>query len=283
MADGGRSRGGLGRGLGALIPVGVPGLVEVEVDQIGRNPQQPRQQIDPEELRELADSIRTHGLLQPLVVTQVAGEPDRYQLIAGERRLQAAKLAGMPRVPVLVREATPLESLELALVENLQRSDLTPLEAAAAYQRLVDDFGLTQEEIAAKVGKSRPSIANTIRLLALPDDVKQSLARGEITEGHARAILGLRDDREMRLTTDAVVRGKLSVRATEQLVRDRAEAKERREADHGAQEEIRAVEDALRAALGTRVSLTRRGEGGQLTIYFYSEEQLQVLYDLLVK
>lgn len=283
MADNGRSRGGLGRGLGALIPAGVSGLVEVEVDRVEPNPQQPRQQIDPEELQELADSIQAHGLLQPLVVTQVAGESGRFQLIAGERRLQAAKLAGLSRIPVLVREATPLESLELALVENLQRSDLTPLEAASAYQRLMDEFGLTQEEIAAKVGKSRPSVANTIRLLSLPDDVKASLARGEVTEGHARAILGLRDEGEMRAALATVVRDKLSVRSTEQLVRERAEARERREADRGAQEEIRAVEDALRAALGTRVSLTRRGEGGQLTIYFYSEEQLQVLYDLLVK
>ncbi len=288
MPEVGKNRGGLGRGLGALIPGDggpqAPGLSEVAVDLIAPNPRQPRQEMDPVELRELADSIREHGLLQPLVVTRVVGEGEaRYQLIAGERRLEAAKLAGLARVPVVVREATPQESLELALVENLQRSDLGPLEEAAAYQRLMEEFGLTQEQVAARVGKSRPTVTNALRLLGLPEDVKAALSRGEISEGHARALLGLRDEGDQRAALDEVVRNKLSVRSTEGLVRERNEARERRDSARAAQEEIRAVEDAFRAALGTRVTLVRRGEGGQLIIHFYSEEQLQALYDALVK
>ena len=284
MPDAGRGRGGLGRGLGALIPSAAPGVGEVEVDRIERNPRQPRQQMDPEELRELADSVREHGLLQPLVVTRLATEgEERYQVIAGERRLEAARLAGLDRVPVMVREVTPEETLELALVENLQRADLNPLEAAAAYQRLMGEFGLTQEQVATKVGKSRPAVANALRLLGLPEDVKAALARGEISEGHARALLGLPDEAERRSALAEVLQGRLSVRSTEEMVRRRDEARERRERSQSAQEEIRAVEDAFRAALGTRVTLVRRGEGGHLVIYFYSEEQLQALYDALVK
>ncbi len=283
MQDLGRGKGGLGRGLGALIPGGSAGGGEVEVDRIVPNPRQPRQQVDSAELRELADSIREHGLLQPLVVSRLAGDgPERFELIAGERRLAAARLAGLSRVPVVVREATAEQSLELALVENLQRSDLRPLEAAAAYQRLMDEFGLTQEQVAAKVGKSRPTVANAIRLLGLPDEVKAALGRGEISEGHARALLGLRDEGDQRQALGEVVGGRLSVRSTEELVRSRAEARQRRQDAHGARDEIRAVEDAFRAALGTRVTLVRRGEGGQLIIHFYSEEQLQALYDALV-
>lgn len=267
-----------------MIPASEPGSGEVEVSRIDRNPRQPRQQMDPDELRELADSIREHGLLQPLLVSRVAGEGgERYQLIAGERRLEGARLAGLTRVPVVVREATDEELLELALVENLQRSDLNPLEEAAAYQRLIEDFGLSQEQVAAKVGKSRPTVTNALRLLGLPDEVKAALARGEISEGHARALLGLREESDRKAALTDVVRERLSVRSTEDLVRKRNEAVERREAYRSGQEEIRAIEDAFRVALGTRVSLVRRGEGGQLIIHFYSEEQLQALYDALVK
>ena len=284
MPDAGRGRGGLGRGLGALIPSAAPGVGEVEVDRIERNPRQPRQRMSSEELRELADSIREHGLLQPLVVARLATEgEERYQLIAGERRLEAARLAGLDRVPVVIREVTPEETLELALVENLQRADLNPLEAAAAYQRLMDEFGLTQEQVAAKVGKSRPAVANALRLLGLPEDVKAALARGEVSEGHARALLGLRDEADRRAALGEVVEQKLSVRSTEELVRARNEARERRESARAARDDLRAIEDAFRAALGTRVTLVRRGEGGQLIIHFYSEEQLQALYDVLVK
>lgn len=284
MPDLVKGKGGLGRGLESLIPPGAAGAGEVEIDRVVRNPRQPRQQIAPESLQELADSIREHGVLQPVVVTRLAGDgPERYQLIAGERRLEAARLAGLARVPAVVREAGPEQELELALVENLQRADLSPLEEAAAYQRLMDEFGLTQEQVATKVGKSRPAVANVLRLLGLQPGVRVALARGEISEGHARALLGLRDEGEQRSLLDEVVAKRLSVRATEDLVRRKAEVREHQEAAGGAQAEIRAIEDSFRAALGTRVTLARRGEGGQLTIYFYSEEQLQALYDALVK
>jgi ParB family chromosome partitioning protein len=289
---GNRGLGGLGRGLGALIPSAAPAAsavppagspIEVPVEAIERNPRQPRLTMDPTALAELAASIREHGLLQPIVVSRRGGEPARYELIAGQRRLEASRLAGLTAVPVIFREATPEQSLELALVENIQRSDLNPLEEAAAYQQLMTEFGLTQEQVATKVGKSRSAVANSLRLLGLPDDVKAAVTRGEVSEGHARALLGLKDESDRRAALGEIVRDKLSVRSTEDLVRERAEARERRSAEKSVRDEIRALEDAFRTALGTRVSLVRRGEGGQLIIHFYSDEQLQALYEALVK
>jgi len=185
-------RRGLGKGLEALIPAAetpASGLVNVPLAAITRNPMQPRGELDPDALAELAASIREHGLIQPLVVTQQG--PERYQLIAGERRWQAAKAAGLATVPVIVKEATPQQVLELALVENIQRADLNPLEEAAAYRQLVEEFGLTQEQVAEQVGKSRVAVTNTLRLLRLPVEVQQALTDGTIHEGHARALLAL--------------------------------------------------------------------------------------------
>ena len=198
---------GLGKGLGALIPVSETGPTEVPTDVIAPNPLQPRQRIAPEALEELAASIREHGLIQPLIVSQASDtDAQRYQLIAGERRLEAAKLAGLIRVPVIIREATPQEMLELALVENIQRADLNPLEQATAYRHLMDDFGLTQEEVAERVGKSRVAVANSVRLLRLPDEIKSSLTQDQITEGHARAILALDEPDEQRKVCDSLSR-----------------------------------------------------------------------------
>ena len=187
MVNVAKVRAGLGRGLGALIPSGGRGVLEVDLARIKPNPRQPRQRIDAAGLGELAESIRLHGLLQPLVVARGDGDGD-YVLIAGERRLEAARLAGIERVPVVVREANPEEMLELALVENIQRADLGPREEAAAYHQLVSEFGLTQERVAARVGKSRAAVANSLRLLGLSDRVKAALWAGEITEGHGRAL-----------------------------------------------------------------------------------------------
>lgn len=298
MADSGKPKGGLGRGLGALIPSGErtatgpeTGSLEVEIDRIDRNPWQPRQELDSDKLRELAESIREHGVIQPLVVCRISvgdlagtnAKEERFQLVAGERRLEAARLAGLARVPVVVRSATPVNSLEIALVENLQRLDLGPLESAEAYHRLMVEFGLTQEQVSQRVGKSRPAVANALRLLGLPGEVKAAIRAGRISEGHARALLGLGDDAARREALGEVVDGKLSVRSTEELVRRRDDAAQRKEGERSGQDEIRSIEDAFRRSLGTRVSLIRRGEGGQLVIHFYSEEQLQSLYDLLVK
>ena len=215
-------KGGLGRGLGALIPqAGASGVDQVDIDLVTPNPEQPRELFDEEALDELAASIREHGVLQPLIVTRHTSDTGAttYGLIAGERRLHAARRAGLERIPVVVRETTPRGLLELALVENVQRADLGPLEEARAYRRLADEFGLAQEEIAGRVGKSRVAIANAMRLLGLPGPILDGLALGHITEGHARAILGLPDPKARGALYEEVVARGLSVRETEELAR----------------------------------------------------------------
>jgi ParB family chromosome partitioning protein len=261
----------------------------VDVERVRRgvaDPRQPRHRIDPEQLAELADSIREHGIIQPLVVTRKPapdGGAPRYQLIAGERRWEAAKRAGLLRVPVVVREAAGGALLELALVENVQREDLNPLEEATAYHELAEEFGLTQEQIGQRVGKSRFAIANTMRLLQLPAAVQQALLDGQLSEGHARAILGLRDREAQRELAEEVAQKGLSVRQTEELVRRAQEApaapspKGGRPADRQARE----LEDRFRRVLGTKVSVSRAKRGGKLVIYYYDEEQLQSIYERL--
>lgn len=271
-------RRGLGKGLEALIP-SAPGVAEIEVDSIVPNPRQPRQAMDPEALEELASSIREQGLVQPLVVAEV---PAGYQLLVGERRWRAAKLAGLDTVPAVVREVTPQQMVELALVENLQREDLNPLETATAYEQLVEDFGLTQQQVADRVGKSRATITNTLRLLKLPQKVKDALLKGQITEGHARTILSL-EGREAQLEVlQAILKGALNVRQTEEMVRRLVDRPRRKAASPEKPAALLALEDKLRQALGTKVSLTRGARGGRLVIYFYSEEELHNIYDLIV-
>jgi ParB family chromosome partitioning protein len=288
-----RPRGGLGRGLGALLPTSA-GLTELDVDAIQPNPRQPRQQVDPAQLEELASSIRAHGVLQPLVVRELPGAGGRrFELIAGERRWRAARLAGLARVPAVVKDVTPQATLELALVENIQRADLSPLEEALAYRQLIDEFGLTHETLAARLGKNRVTVTNTLRLLGLPEAVKSSLAAGEISEGHARALIALPDDEARVQALRQVKNLRLSVRQTEELVRRWGEVpagpsggRPARQSGDGAETrsmETRALEEQFRAALGTRVTLTRSRRGGKLTIHFYSDEELQGLYDLLVR
>jgi ParB family chromosome partitioning protein len=271
-------RRGLGKGLEALIPI-APGVTEVEVDSIVPNPRQPRRALDPEALQELAASIREQGLVQPLVVAEIEAG---YQLLVGERRWRAARLAGLEMVPVVVREATPQQMLELALVENLQREDLNPLEAAAAYQQLVEEFGMTQQQIADKVGKNRVTVTNTLRLLKLPDRVKETLLAEVINEGHARAMLRLSDERAQMRVLEAIIKRGLSVRQTEELVRRLVDEPEAKPKAPEKSPELRALEDRFRQALGTKVSLNRSKRGGKLVIYFYSQEELQAIYDLIV-
>ena len=290
---------GLGKGLGALIPVSETGPTEVPVDDIAPNPMQPRQDLDLEALEELAASIREHGLIQPLIVSQQRPEPrpepaegpaegvsgveaQPYQLIAGERRLEAAKLADLTRVPVIIREASPQEMLELALVENIQRADLNPLEQATAYRHLMDDFGLTQEQVAERVGKSRVAVANSVRLLRLPDEIKGSLAQGQITEGHARAMLALDGADGQRDVWKAIIGQGLNVRQTEELVRRLTAEPRPKRLGQPPSPETKALEDRFREALGTKVQLFRSKRGGRLVIHFYSEEDLQALCDLVV-
>ena len=276
---------GLGKGLDALIPGGGDkpareGVLLLRVDEIRPNPRQPRSQFAPEALEELAASIREHGVIQPLVV---ADAPDGagYVLIAGERRLQAAKLAGLARVPAVVREATEQQLLELALIENIQRADLNPLETAEAYRQLHEEFGLSHEEIARRVGKSRVAVSNTLRLLKLPQKVQEALLRGRITEGHARALLGLPSPEAQQAALATVESRGLTVRQTEELVRRLQGERPAPRPKPEPAPELRDLEARLEAALGTRVRLTHSRRGGTLTIYYYSDEELEALLERL--
>jgi ParB family chromosome partitioning protein len=249
-------------------------------------------------LRELAESIKEHGLIQPLIVTPAPDSTElapRYQLIAGERRWNAAKLAGLATVPVIVRGATPQEMLELALVENIQRADLNVLEEANAYQQLMTDFGLTQEQVAAKVGKNRTTITNALRLLKLSPEIQAALADESITEGHARAILTVEDAKQQKALLRQVIDGGLSVRQTEEAARrvnERPQTADRsRRSVVGGQRSAperempaatRALEDDFREALGTKVQVFRSRKGGKVVVHFYSEEELEAIYDKVV-
>jgi len=276
-----KSRRALGRGLDALIPATErkAGAAEVPIALVSPNPHQPRQSISEESLVELAASIREHGVIQPLVVTQIGNE---YQLIAGERRWRAAQLAGLTTVPAIVKETTPQQMLELALVENVQRADLNSLEEAGAYRQLMDEFGLTQEEVAERVGKSRTAVANTVRLLRLPDDIKAALASERISEGHARALLALPTARLQHQALAIIEQRDLNVRQTEALVRHmQAEPQEPAPKAELSPQDQDAV-DKFQARLGTRVNLVRGKQGGRVVIHFYSEEELQAIYEAIV-
>ena len=280
---------GLGKGLGALIPgseseeiIQSGGTTEISADLIIPNPHQPRQIQNTEELAELAASIREHGILQPLIVSK-EDLSEQYTLIAGERRLRAAKLAGLKNVPILIRQVTEQQQLELALIENVQRSDLMPLETAAAYQELTEAFNLSHEEIATRVGKSRVSVTNTIRLLKLPDTVKTALAEGKISEGHARALLALNSPQSQIAALNTILKNSLSVRQTEELVRNLGGKKTPRPTKPPTSPEIKAIEERLRNVLGTKVTLRHGKKGGSLVIHYYSNEELEALLEQITK
>jgi ParB family chromosome partitioning protein len=273
----------LGRGLSALIPQAVastPGPVEIPLDQIERNPHQPRTSFDEGGLVDLAASIEAHGVLQPILVTETV---DGYRLVAGERRLRAARMAGLERIPAVIRQAGEQDQLELALVENLQRTDLNAMEAARAYLQLRDLFGLTNEAIADRVGKARPTISNTMRLLDLEPAVQDAIEAGRISEGHGRAMLGLAPLAQREILALAIARG-LSVRQVEELARRLREdggSARTRTTPRPADAEIERVEDDLRRALGTKVRLSRSRRGGRIIIEWYSDEELGRLYERL--
>lgn len=271
---------GLGKGLDALIPGGEEapqgGPIFLPIEKICANPRQPRENIDPEGLADLVSSIREHGILQPLIVTRDE-EKDEYSLIAGERRLRAAQLAGLEQVPVIVRRVSEQLQLELALIENLQRSDLTPLETAEAYRQLVEDFGLQHDEVAARVGKSRAAVTNTLRLLKLPVEVQSALRAGKISEGHARALLGLNSTAAQLAALKAILDKELSVRKTEELVRKLLGERPERSSAAAHPPEIIALEERLRARLGTRVTVRHGKKGGSVVIHYYSDEELDAI------
>lgn len=277
------TRRGLGKGLDALIPRAMDqgGVEQIAVEAILPNPRQPRQTFDPAELEGLAASIREHGVLQPLIVTLEANS-DRYRLIAGERRLQAARMAGLGAVPVIVRSVNDQERLELALIENLQRTDLNPLEAAEGYRQLTEDFNLSHEEVAARVGKARTAVSNTLRLLKLGAPARQALTEGRISEGHARALLGLPTGQSQTAALGMVESRSLNVRQTEALVRRLVGERRPSRKTRPKSPEETDLEAQLRQALGTRVILRRSGKGGSLVIRFYSDEELNALLDRLL-
>jgi ParB family chromosome partitioning protein len=254
------------------------GIVRIAVEQIVRDPTQPRKTFDEAKLRELAESIRTQGVIQPILVRREGSE---YRLIAGERRWRAAQLAGLHEVPAVVRDVTPAEAFELALVENLQRTDLNPLEEAEGYRRLVQEFCLTQEQVGERVGRDRASVANALRLLQLPDAVKDLLASGALGMGHARALLGMVAGAELVKTAERIAREQLSVRETERIVRTSrtsTSAPVRKPAGSAA---ARAVVEDLQRRLGTKVRLEDRGGKGTLEIDFFSYEDLERILALL--
>ncbi len=280
-----RSSGGLGRGLSALIPVMADERPrDIAISEIRRNPLQPRQRFDEAELAGLAASIAEHGILQPVLVTQV---PGGYELVAGERRVRAAESAGLTRVPAVIRTVGHQEKLALALVENLQRSDLNAIDEAHAFRRLSDEFGLTQEQIAARVGRSRPAITNTLRLLDSSPAVQSAIGDGSITEGHGRAIASLPDHASQDQLLAIVIARGLSVRQTEALARagraspargSRASSPSRTDRRDA---EVDRLETGLRTALGTKVTVTPARRGGRITIEYYDADDLGRIYDRL--
>jgi len=287
----------LGKGLSALIP-DVPesaapprAALDVDIDLLAPNDYQPRLNVDDERLQELARSIKTNGVIQPIVVrrlTSSEGTTPHYQIIAGERRWRAAQIAGLQKVPVAIKEIGEGEAkrrLEMALIENVQREDLNPIEEAQAYQRLADEFGLRQEEIAAQVGKDRSSVANTLRLLRLPDEVRAEVASGRLSMGHARAIVSLADAADQRRIARDVVARNLSVRETEAIVKktsDPGTPPESTKKTAVKDVHTRAAEEQLRLTLGTTVEIKRRGKGGQVEIAFANEDELQRIYEYLM-
>jgi len=280
----------LGKGLSALIPDAPEPAraapVEADVDRLTPNEFQPRAQVDDARLQELAQSIKANGVIQPIVVRRIG---DRFQIIAGERRWRAAKLAGLLRVPVVVRDVAPGQEktlLEMALIENIQREALNPIDEALAYRRLADEFQLRQEDIASAVGKDRASVANYVRLLKLPDEVRTEVASGRLSMGHARTLLSLTDEADQRRMAREVIARSLSVRETESLVKKIGEG--------GAAERVagvpkpvdvhtRAAEDRLKLLLGTRVRIVRNGARGRIEIDFVSEEELIRIYEQLTE
>jgi ParB family chromosome partitioning protein len=284
----------LGTGLSSLIPnklnkSNIPlkkenfassdNIVKIPIESVVPNPNQPRLYFSEDNLKELSESIKEHGVIQPVIVTRVSDT--RYELIAGERRLQASKLAGLKEIPAIIRLATSREKLELALVENIQRYNLNPIEEAKAYRKLQNDFGLTQEEIAKKTGKSRSAIANITRLLELPVEIQKGIIEKKITEGHARAILALENSEKQRALYELIIRNGLTVRAAESKIKEITVHAHRRKILKRNDPYIQDLEDRIQQKLGTKVKISKRGKSGKITIDFYSEEDFKKIIKLL--
>lgn len=268
----------LGRGLSALIPDAddEDGAREVELGLIKPNPYQPRTEFDDQKLEELARSIEEHGVIQPIIVRK---KDDGYELVAGERRWRAAKKAGISKIPAIVKEYSDSQMLEIALLENLQREDLNPIEEATAYKQLIEDLGITQEALSKRIGKSRSVIANSIRLLNLPEEIQNLLAKGKITTGHARALLSLDNEKEQKQMAQKILEKDLTVREIERLVKKPKKQNKRKERTNPL---ITHLEDRLKQFFGTKVKVRSGKNKGKIEIEYYSEEDLERILELVM-
>lgn len=263
----------------ARAPISNSNVVkEVEINRIVPNPHQPRIKFDETKLQELSDSIKIHGILQPLIVSQSGAQ---YEIIAGERRYQAAKLAGLTTVPVIVRDVNEQQKLELAIIENIQRHDLNPIEEAKSYQKLMDEFDLTQEEVGVKLGKSRPGVANKLRLLNLPVEIQKGIMEGKISEGHAKAILAIENPEKQRALYELILKSSLTVRQTEDKTKEISVKPHTRKTVIDPQS--KQIEDSLSQSLNTKVKLSKSGQGGKITIEYYSSEELNNIINKITK
>lgn len=249
-------------------------VIEVDVSQIVANPHQPRNLFDDEKLQNLAQSIKMHGIIQPLIVSR---KGNLYELIAGERRFQASKIAGLKKVPVIIREASELQKLELAIIENIQRHDLNPVEEGKAYQKLADQFQMNQEQVAVKMGKSRSLVANKMRLLTLPIEIQKGLIEGKITEGHAKAILSVPNPEKQRALYELILKSNLTVRQVEEKGKEASTKTYHRKIS--SDPELNELENILVGALGTKVKISKSGDGGKIVIEYYSKEDLDSLLE----
>lgn len=281
----------LGKGLNSLIPQNKPRktirkqtsatrrqddgqkIWQIPISEIVPNSEQPRQHFDHSDLEDLIRSIKTYGILQPITVTEK--DDGGYELIAGERRFRSSQMAGLATIPAIVRSATQQEKLELALIENIQRQDLNPIEEGFAFARLIEEFGLTQQDLADRVGKSRPHVANTIRLLDLPEKIQKALVDGQLSAGKARALLSLKDEREQLKLFQSMIGGSATVRDVERAVADKGQAS--RKGSVRRDPNIRAQEQLLEERLGSKVNITKRGEKGTITIHYHSLDELRRL------
>lgn len=296
MVNADKQKRALGRGLSALIPQAAPqpapaapapeasakaGVLKIPIESIHRDVHQPRRHFDEVRLKELAESIKAQGVLQPVLVRK---EGEGYRLIAGERRWRAAQAAGLHEVPAIVREVTETQAFELALVENLQRADLNPIEEAEGYRRLVEEFGLTQEQVSQRVGKERSTVANSLRLLGLPEEVKSLVAEGALSMGHARALLGVPRLPEMKDLAQRIAERKLSVREAEKLVQQQKSAKKESGKPTKASTNVKALVEELQRLLGTKVRLVDKGNGkGTLEVDYFSLDDLDRILQRLRK
>lgn len=280
------SKKGLGKGLGALIPIidekDEKDIQEIDIDEIKPNERQPRKAFDEEKIKELAFSIKEHGVLQPVILRKTK---TGYELVAGERRWRAAKIAGIEKIPAIIKNLTDAEVMQIALIENLQREDLNPVEEAMAYKTLMEEFGMTQEELAGRIGKSRSHIANTVRLLNLEDEIKEMINQGKITAGHARALLSIDESRERIKIARKIAEENFSVRETEDLIKTySSKAKEKR--NNSKNQEINPainhIEEQLKKALGTKVKIKGDERRGKIEIDFYSEDELERILEIIL-